>query len=60
MVLERGLDFTSPFGVIVDAILFPSIATFSFYLALVTWRSRHLLTIIKYSNETFTVGIFVR
>jgi hypothetical protein len=29
MVLERGLDFTSPFGTIVDAaILFPSIAIF--------------------------------
>ena len=40
LVLEHGLDFTSPFGAITDAVLFPLIQVFAVYMAVVVWRSR--------------------
>jgi len=40
LVLEHGLDFTSPFGAITDAVLFPLILVFAVYMAVVVWRSR--------------------
>jgi hypothetical protein len=33
MVIENGLDFTSPFGARTDAILFPLILAFSVFMA---------------------------
>jgi hypothetical protein len=35
LVLQHGLDFTSPLGALTDAVLFPLILVFSIYLALV-------------------------
>jgi hypothetical protein len=43
MVLEHGLDFSSPFGAITDAILFPMIFIFTVFLAFVVWRNREFL-----------------
>lgn len=40
LVLENGLDFTSPFGALTDAILFPLILIFSVYMAMTVWRNR--------------------
>jgi hypothetical protein len=40
VVLQHGLNFTSPFGAITDAILFPLILVFSIYMAVVIWRQR--------------------
>jgi hypothetical protein len=40
LVLEKGLDFSSPFGAITDAILFPLILVFAVCLSLVVWRYR--------------------
>ena len=40
LVLQHGLDFTSPFGAITDTILFPLILMFSITMAVVIWRQR--------------------
>ena len=40
MVLESGFDFTSPFGTLTDAILFPLILAFFVYMAMYLWRNR--------------------
>lgn len=40
LVLQHGLDFTSPFGAMVDAIMFPLILAFSIYMAVMVWRRR--------------------
>lgn len=40
LVLEHGLDFTSPFGALTDAVLFPLILIFAIYMAFVIWRNR--------------------
>jgi hypothetical protein len=42
LVLEDGLDFTSPFGALTDAILFPLVLAFSIYMAVYLWRHRSL------------------
>jgi hypothetical protein len=42
LVLENGLDFTSPFGALTDAILFPLILAFSVYMAVYLWQHRRL------------------
>lgn len=40
LVIQNGLDFTSPFGAITDAILFPLILIFAIYLSTVVWKNR--------------------
>jgi hypothetical protein len=40
LVLEKGLDFTSPFGAITDAVLFPLVLVFAVFLAIFVWRNR--------------------
>jgi len=40
LVLENGLDFSSPFGAITDAVLFPLVLVFSVVLAFIVWRNR--------------------
>jgi hypothetical protein len=40
LVLENGLDFGSPFGAIIDAVLFPLILVFAVYMAVTVWRGR--------------------
>jgi hypothetical protein len=40
VVLQHGLDFASPLGAMVDAILFPLILVFSIYMAVVVWQER--------------------
>ena len=40
LVLEKGLDFSSPFGAITDAVLFPLILVFAVFLVVVVWRNR--------------------
>lgn len=40
VVLQHSLNFTSPFGALTDAILFPLILVFSIYMAVVMWRQR--------------------
>jgi hypothetical protein len=40
LVLQHGLDFTSPFGALTDASLFPLILAFSIYMAIIVWRQR--------------------
>ena len=40
LVLEKGLDFSSPFGAITDAVLFPLILVFSIFFASIVWRNR--------------------
>jgi len=42
MVMENGLDFTSPFGALTDAILFPLVLAFSVYMAIYLWRNRRV------------------
>ncbi len=42
LVLEKGLDFSSPFGAFTDAVLFPIILVFSIYMAIYFWRNRSL------------------
>jgi hypothetical protein len=42
LVLKNGLDFSSPFGALTDAVLFPLILIFSVYLSIVVWRDREL------------------
>ena len=42
LVLEKGLDFSSPFGAFTDAVLFPLILVFAVYMAVVLWRKREL------------------
>ncbi|MBI5953838.1 MAG: hypothetical protein HY865_19465 [Chloroflexi bacterium] len=42
LVLEKGLNFSSPFGAAADAILFPLILVFAVYLAVVVWRNRDI------------------
>jgi hypothetical protein len=42
LVLENGLDFSSPFGALTDAVLFPLILIFSVYLSIVVWWNREL------------------
>lgn len=41
-VLEHGLDFSSPFGAITDAVLFPLILVVAVFMAVVVWRRRDL------------------
>jgi hypothetical protein len=40
LVLENGLDFSSPFGAITDAVIFPLVLIFSVYLSFVVWRNQ--------------------
>jgi hypothetical protein len=40
LVLQHGLDFSSPFGAISDAVLFPLILVFSVYMAVTVWHQR--------------------
>ena len=40
LVFEHGLDFSSPFGAITDAVLFPLILIFAVTMAVVVWRNR--------------------
>jgi hypothetical protein len=40
LVLEKGLDFSSPFGAFTDAVLFPLILIFAVYMAVVVWRNQ--------------------
>ena len=40
LVLEKGLDFSSPFGAITDAVLFPLILVFAVFFAFIVWRNR--------------------
>jgi hypothetical protein len=40
LVLRHGINFTSPFGAMTDAILFPLILLFSICMAAVIWRRR--------------------
>jgi hypothetical protein len=40
LVLDHGLDFTSPFGALTDAVLFPLIFVFAVSLAFLAWRHR--------------------
>jgi hypothetical protein len=40
LVLENGLDFSSPFGAVTDAVLFPLVLVFGIYAAGVVWRER--------------------
>jgi hypothetical protein len=40
LVLEKGLAFSSPFGAITDAVLFPLILVFSIFFACIVWRNR--------------------
>jgi hypothetical protein len=40
LVLKQSLDFTSPFGALTDAILFPLILIFSIYITVSMWRHR--------------------
>ncbi len=42
LVLQHGLDFTSPFGAFTDAVLFPLILVFAIYMAVIIWRQREL------------------
>ena len=42
LVLEKGLDFSSPFGAFTDAVLFPLILIFAVYMAIIVWRNREL------------------
>lgn len=42
LVLENGLDFSSPFGALTDAVLFPLILVFAIYLSNEVWRNRGL------------------
>jgi hypothetical protein len=42
LVMENGLDFTSPFGALTDAILFPLILAFSIYMTIYLWRNRRV------------------
>jgi hypothetical protein len=43
VVLQHGLDFSSPFGAITDAVLFPLVLVFALYMAVYVWRHRELL-----------------
>jgi len=45
LVFEKGLDFTSPFGTLTDAILFPMVLIYSIYMAIYMWRKRNLLSV---------------
>jgi hypothetical protein len=40
LVILHGLDFSSPFGAISDAILFPLVLAFSLFMATFLWRNR--------------------
>jgi hypothetical protein len=40
IVIERGLNFHSPFGAIADSILFPLILLFSLFMAITIWKNR--------------------
>ena len=40
LVLEKGLDFSSPFGAVTDAVLFPLILVFAVYMAVIIWRNQ--------------------
>jgi hypothetical protein len=42
LVLENGLDFSSPFGALTDAILFPLILIYAVYMAFYMWCNRSL------------------
>ena len=42
LALQHGLDFSSPFGAITDAILFPLVLVFALYMAQYLWRNRAL------------------
>lgn len=42
LVFDHGLDFTSPFGALADALLFPLVLIFAVYMATYLWRHRTL------------------
>jgi hypothetical protein len=42
LIIEKGLNFASPFGAITDAIIFPIILLFSLYFAYKIWINRNL------------------
>ena len=44
LIIDKGLNFASPFGAITDAILFPLILLFSLYFAYKIWTNRNLFT----------------
>jgi len=42
VVLQHGLDFTSPFGALTDTVLFPLVLAFALSMAVYLWRNRAL------------------
>ena len=42
LVFDHGLDFTSPFGALTDALLFPLVPIFASYMATYLLRHRGL------------------
>ena len=42
LIIDKGLNFASPFGAIIDANLFPLILLFSLYFAYKIWMNRNL------------------
>ena len=42
LVLEKSLDFSSPFGALTDTVLFPLILVFAVFLAVIVWRNREV------------------
>lgn len=42
LVLEKGIDFSSPFGALTDTMLFPLVLAFALYMATYIWRHREL------------------
>ncbi len=42
LVLEKGIDFSSPFGALTDTVLFPIVLAFALYMATYIWRHREL------------------
>ena len=42
LVIEHGLDFSSPFGAITDAVLFPLILIFAVYTVTIAWKNREV------------------
>jgi hypothetical protein len=38
-VLENGLDFTSLFGAVTDAVIFPLVLIFALYTAVMIWNN---------------------
>jgi hypothetical protein len=42
LVFDHGLDFSSPFGALTDALLFPLVLIFAVSMAVYLWRHRKL------------------